>query len=156
MNLPKAKIDFVWTRTGDGSSLEAVNSGDAIHLMYSPEIPLGSTLKGARWNGKSIHARLQAHDQDAHATVDVDLPHGTSHISFEYSGGVSLILPQVKPLLGDGSRSMKVIDVKLNGSTYTVDAQVDSCASLKLQVANGSKGHRRSRCNEERDLARDV
>ena len=139
IELPKAKIDFVWTRTGDGSSLEAVNSGDAIHLMYSPEIPLGSTLKGARWNGKSIHARLQAHDQDAHATVDVDLPHGTSHISFEYSGGVSLILPQVKPLLGDGSRSMKVIDVKLNGSTYTVDAQVDSSQASNFKLRTDRK-----------------
>jgi glycogen debranching enzyme len=139
VRLPRAKIDFTWTRTGDGSSLEAVNIGDPIHLIYSPEIPLGSELKGARWNGKSIRARLEAHQQDAHATVDVELPHGTSHITLKYSGGVSLVLPQVKPLLGNPSGAVKLIDVKLHGSTYTIDAQVDSSQSSNFQLRTDRK-----------------
>jgi len=139
IQLPKANIDFVWTRTVDGSALEAVNSGDAVHLTYSPEIPLGSTLKGARWNGKPIHARLEEHAEDAHATVDVELPHGTSHVTLEYSGGVSLVLPQVEPRIGDPSRVMKLIDVKLNGSKYTIDAQVDSSQSSNFQLRTDRK-----------------
>lgn len=139
IQLPKAKIDFIWTRSSDGSALEAVNRGDAVHLIYSPEIPLGSTLKDARWNGKPIHGRVEAHDQDAHAKVDVELPHGTSHITLDYSGGVSLVLPQVQPLLGDSSRAMKLIDVKLNGSRYTVDAQVDSSQSSNFQLRTDRK-----------------
>ena len=139
IQLPKAKIDFIWTRTDDGSSLEAVNSGDAIHLIYSPEIPLGSKLKGAHWNGKPIHARMEEHDQDTHATLDLKLPHGTSHIMLGYSGGVSLVLPQVKPLLGDPSRAMKLIDVKLNGSTYIVDAQADSSQISNFQLRTDRK-----------------
>ena len=134
IQLPKAKIDFIWTRTDEGSSLEAVNSGDPIHLIYSPEIPLGSTLKGARWNGKPIHARLEEHNQDAHAMVDIELPHGTSHITLEYSGGVSLVLPQVQPHIGDPSHAMKLIDTRLNGSEYIVDAQVDSSQSSNVQL----------------------
>lgn len=137
--LPQAKIDFAWTRTGDGSSLEALNSGDPIHLIYSPEIPLGSALKGARFNEKSIHARLEQHAEDEHATVDFELPHGTSHFALEYSGGVSLVLPQVHPLLGNPSRAMKLIDVKLVGSTYTVDAQVDLSQSSNFQLRTDRK-----------------
>jgi hypothetical protein len=139
IRLPQAKIDFIWTRTGAGSSLEAMNSGDPIHLVYSPEIPLGSVLKGARLNGKSIHARLEAHEQDAHATADVELPHGRSHIPLEYSGGVSLVLPQVKPRIGNPSHAMKLIDVELNGSQYTVDAQVDSSQSSNFQLRTDRK-----------------
>jgi glycogen debranching enzyme len=134
IQLPKANIDFVWTRMIGGSVLDAVNSGDPIHLMYSPEIPLGSTLKGARWNGKPIHARLEEHPEDAHVTVDIELPHGTSHIALEYSGGISLLLPQPHPLIGDGGRAMKLIGMKLSGSTYTIDAQVDSSQGSNFQL----------------------
>lgn len=139
IQLPKAKIDFVWTRTNDGSELEAINGGDPIHLIYSPEIPLGSKLKGATWNGKPIHARLEEHSQDAHATVDQELPHGTSHIALNYSGGVSLVMPQVQPLVGNPSRAMKLIGVKLNGSIYTVDAQVDSTQASHFQLRTDRK-----------------
>ena len=34
IRLPEAKIDFIWTRTDYGSSLEAINSGDPIQLIY--------------------------------------------------------------------------------------------------------------------------
>ncbi len=139
IQLPKANIDFVWTRTSDGSVLEAVNSGDPIHLIYSPEIPLGSTLKGARWNRKPIRARLEEHPEDEHVTVDFELPHGTSHITLEYSGGISLVLPQAQPLIGDPSRAMNLIGVKLSGSTYTIDAQVDSSQSSNFQLRTDRK-----------------
>ena len=66
--------------------------------------------------------------------VDIELPHGISHITLEYSGGVSLVLPQVQPHIGDPSHTMKLIDVKLNGSEYIVDAQVDSSQSSNFQL----------------------
>jgi glycogen debranching enzyme len=134
IKLPKAKVDLIWTRTGRGSSLEAMNSGDPIHFTYSPEIPLGSTLKGASLNGKPIHARLEAHEQDAHATIRIELPHGRSQIELEYSGGVSLVLPRVKPRIGDPSHAIKLIDVKLNGSKYTVNIQVNSSENSSCQM----------------------
>jgi hypothetical protein len=130
---------LIWTRTGDGSALEATNSGDRIHLTYSAAIPLGSTLTGARLNGKSIHARLEHHDQDEHAMLGVELPHGTSQITLEYSGGVSLLLPPVQPRIGDPSHAMKLITVKLSGSTYTVDARVDSSQGSNFQLRTDRK-----------------
>ena len=139
VRLQKANVDFVWRRTDEGSVLQAVNSGDPIHLIYSPEIPLGSTLKGARWNGKPIQVRLEEHAQDSHANVDVELPHGTSQIALTYSGGVSLVLPPVQPLLGDTSHALKLIRVKLSGSTYTVDAQVDSSQAAHFQLRTDRK-----------------
>ncbi len=139
IQLPRAKLDFVWAHTSEGSSLEAVNSGEPIHLIYSPEIPLGSTLKGARLNGKPIHARLEEHPEDAHALIDVELTHGTSHFTLEYSGGVSLMLPHEQPLIGDSSRTMKLIGVRLNGSTYTIDSQVDSSQSSSFQLRTDRK-----------------
>ncbi|MHB1935489.1 MAG: amylo-alpha-1,6-glucosidase [Acidobacteriaceae bacterium] len=133
IQLLKSKIDLAWTRTKQGSELEAINGGDPAHLVYSPEIPLGSRLNGATWNGKPIRARLEEHPQDAHASVELDLPRGTSHIRLNYSDGVSLALPRAHPLIGDDSRAMKLIDVKLNGSTYTVDAQVDTVRTSTFQ-----------------------
>ena len=74
-----------------------------------------------------------------HATVDVELPHGTSHITMEYSGGVSLVLPQAQPHLGDPSHAMKLIDLKLHELTYTIDAQVDSTQSSNFQLRTDRK-----------------
>ena len=92
IELPAAKIALIWTRTSGGSALEAINRGDTIHLTYSPEIPLGSALKGARWNGKPIHARVEDYEEDEHATVDVrNCRMGLRTSRWEYSGGDSLV-----------------------------------------------------------------
>lgn len=139
IELPAAKIALIWTRTSGGSALEAINRGDTIHLTYSPEIPLGSALKGARWNGKPIHAQVEEYAEDEHATVEVELPHGTSHITLEYSGGVSLLLPQTHPRIGDSSHAMKLINVKLSGSTYTIDTQVDPSQTSDFQMRTDRK-----------------
>jgi glycogen debranching enzyme len=139
IQLPQSKITLAWARTNDGSELEIVNNGSSVHFVYSPEIPLDSKLSGAILNGKPIHARLEEHSQDTHATVDVDLPHGTSHLSLAYSGGVSLILPLAHPLLGDSSRAMKVIGVKMRGTSYIVDAQVDSASASSFQLRSDRK-----------------
>lgn len=112
IQLPKSKIDFAWSRTKDGSDLEIANSGDPIHLVYSPEIPLGAHLTGATWNGKPIPVRLEEHSQDSHAQVELDVPHGTGHLTLGYEGGVSLILPRVEPLIGESSHAMKVLTIK--------------------------------------------
>ncbi|MES2220232.1 MAG: hypothetical protein V4587_04615 [Acidobacteriota bacterium] len=139
IQLANNRIDVVLKRTSAGSTLEVTNGGNSAHLIYSPEIPLGSKLQGARWNGKPIHACLEEHDQDSHATVEVELPHGTSRLTLEYSGGVSLVLPKVKPLLGDPSRAMKLIQVRLNGSTYTVDAQVGTSQNSNFELRTNRK-----------------
>jgi glycogen debranching enzyme len=139
IKLPRSKIDLVWTRTDKGSSLQAINSGDPAHLIYHPEIPLGSTLKSGEVNGTPMHARVEEHDQDEHAVVDVELPHGTSRITLEYSHEVSLVLPQVQPFLGDRSHAMKLIRLKLDGSKYTVAAQVDSSQISTFQVRTDRK-----------------
>ena len=82
---------------------------------------------------------MEEHVQDAHATLDVELPRGTSHITMEYSGGVSPVLPQTQPHLGDPSRTMKMIDMKLHGSTYTIDARVDSTQNSNFQLRTDRK-----------------
>jgi glycogen debranching enzyme len=139
IQLPQSKITLIWTRTNNGSELEAVNSGPPVHLVYSPEIPLGSKLTGAILNGKPIHAGLENHSQDTHATVDLDLPHGTSHLSLAYSGGISLLLPRTHPLLGNSSRAMKVIGVKLHRNTYIVDAQIDADNASSFELRTDRK-----------------
>ena len=139
IQLPNSKIDLAWMQTKDGSDLETVNSGDTIHLIYSPEIPLGAHLTGAAWNGKPTPVRLEEHSQDSHAQVELEIPHGTSHLTLGYEGGVSLILPRVFPLIGDSSHAMKVIAVKKRGATYILDVQVNTASPSAFQLLTTRK-----------------
>ena len=134
VQLPSATLAFVWSRTNDGSEMETVNSGTPVHLVYSPEIPLGAHLTGASWNAKSIPARLKEYSQTSDASMELEIPHGTSHLTLRYTGGVSLLLPRVHPWIGDSSHAMKVIDEKLLGSTYTLKAEVDAASISTFQM----------------------
>ena len=139
VRLPSSTLDLSWSQTRDGSELEIVNRGAAAHLEYKPEIPLGARLTGARLNGRPIASQLKKYPQSNDATMELEIPGGTSHVILEYSGGVSLILPRVHPLLGDPSHTLKVIGVHLDGNTYTLDAQVDNASLSTFQLRTERK-----------------
>jgi hypothetical protein len=129
-----AKITLAWTRTEYGSELDTLNPGAPVHLVYSPEIPLGAHLTGAVWNGKPIAVRLEEHSQETNANLALDIPDGSGRLSLQYTGGVSLELPRAHPLLGDSSRAMKLVGVSLRNAVYTVSAEVNTAVVSTFQL----------------------
>jgi glycogen debranching enzyme len=139
IQIPGAKVALMWCRTKDGSDLETINSGQPIHLIYSPEVSLGSQLTGATWNGQPIPARLNEHGQASDVKIEISVPHGTAHLRLDYAGGVSLMVSNVDPLLGNSSRAIRVIGVTLRGDTYIVNADVDPSRVSTFQLRTGRK-----------------
>ncbi len=139
IRLPAAQLAFAWFRTKNGSELETVNSGDPIHLIYRPEIPLGAHLTGATWDGKPIPVRLDEYSEATDAEMEMEIPHGTTRLTLGYVGGVSLVLPRAHPLLGDASRAMKLIGVKLRGAKYILDAEADPACASTFQLRTERK-----------------
>lgn len=131
IQLPGSTIELAWIRRKDGSELETVNTGASIHLSYDPEIPLAAHITRAVWNGKPTPVRIEEHSQDNHAHMELEIPHGTAHLTLGYEGGVSLILPFDNPRMGDSSHAIRVIGVKQRGETYILDAEVyTACPSV--------------------------
>jgi glycogen debranching enzyme len=130
----ESRINLNLTRSEREISLDLQNDGPSVKMQFAPEIPLGARLLDARLENKRIAASLGSHDQDTHAKLEFQLPHGNTKVSMRYVGGVSLIVPSQRPKLGDPSRGIKVTGVKLDGITYTIDADFVPSAQSTLEL----------------------
>jgi hypothetical protein len=134
IQLPQSKLALSVTRTSDDLQLNAVNDGAPVKLLFQPELPLGAKIAGADLNGKSIRVSLEEHLQASNARVEIEIPSGTATINVRYQGGISLVLPASKPLVGNASRNIKIIQQKLSGNEYVLDAQVNPAQTSTFQL----------------------
>jgi hypothetical protein len=93
-------------------ALHINNDGAPVKLAFDPELPLGARVRDAS---------LVQNAQDTHAHVAMDLPRGESVVRVGYSGGVSIVPPTPRPLIGERSRGMKIVGVSLDDRVYTVE-----------------------------------
>jgi glycogen debranching enzyme len=109
--------------------LQTENSGTPVKLIFSPQIPFGAHLSGAELDGKPVNARLDAHEQDTHATVTFTLPKGESRCLIRYEGGVSAGVKQPGPLVGEASKAIKLTAVTHQAANLVLNADVRRDAS---------------------------
>jgi hypothetical protein len=100
------------TRAEGEIALHINNDGAPVKLAFDPELPLGAKVRDA--------SRVQ-NAQDTHAHVAMDLPRGESVVRAGYSGGVALVPPTPRPLIGERSRALKIVGVTLEDRAYTVE-----------------------------------
>lgn len=108
-------------------TLQIDNEGNPVKMAFDPELPLGAKVQGARIGEQQVAASVVQHAQDTHAHVEVDLPRGNSELRLVYSGGVALVAPTPRPVVGERSRAMKIVGVSLNDRVYTI--AIDRLAS---------------------------
>lgn len=124
LKLHRGTVDLLLDRAGEGLELSVENNGDPLTLRFSPEIPFGARVTGATINHKLVRGAQEDHDQDSHAVVDLEIPHGTTHCLVSYQGGVELSVPQRSLLPGEQSHGVKVTEVKYKGSSLVIGADV--------------------------------
>jgi glycogen debranching enzyme len=121
IRLGSSDIQIQLSTSETETKLKVRNAGGPMKLAFEPEIPLGARLVNARMEDHSIPVALQAHREDTHAKMDLELPHGDSSITINYSGGVAIVPAAQVPAVGDSSRGIRITGVNLRGATYTVD-----------------------------------
>jgi glycogen debranching enzyme len=117
--------------------LLAENSGGPVKLFFSPQIPFGAHLRGAELDGKPVNARLDAHDQDTHATVNFTLPKGKSQCLIRYQGGISVSVKEAIPLVGESSKGIKLTAVTYKAANLVLNADVlrdTSISTIELRT----------------------
>nr|ACI04482.1 putative glycogen debranching enzyme-like protein [uncultured bacterium RM57] len=127
------------SRDLQGITLEAVNEGDPVAFTFSPEIPLGASLKGASLakdagSATEVPARVDMHSQDEHATVVFQASTGATRCHITYEGGLQIEAPASRPAIGAGSRDMELSSVSLAGRTLTIEAFVNSQGPSALDL----------------------
>lgn len=137
VQLGSARLDLALRRTPQGLALTIDNAGPSCSFEFAPEIPLGARLVRAALNGKPIPANLDTLPQETVARIALNAPHGTSELTLDVEGGVSLLQLPPTLQLGKPSRGVHVVDLSLAGRTLTLVADVpaDSDAHLQLQTA---------------------
>ncbi|HKS57777.1 MAG TPA: hypothetical protein VJS12_20940, partial [Steroidobacteraceae bacterium] len=107
-----SRITLELTQTLGEVALRIHNDGAPVKLSFDPELPLGA---------KAQDARVVQNPQDTHAQVDFDVPRGESVLRLAYSGGVAIVPPTPRPVVGERSHGMKIVGVSLKDRAYTIE-----------------------------------
>lgn len=118
-----SRITLELTRAVGEVALRISNDGAPVKMSFDPELPLGAKVQNAHLGEREIAAALEEHAQDAHAHVEFDIPRGDSVLRLTYSGGVAIVPPAPRPVVGERSRGMKVVGVSLKDRAYTIELE---------------------------------
>ena len=128
------RVTFSFEQNLNALTVHIENSGEPVHLLYSPEIPLGARNLTATQGKKTLAARVTKHEEDVHAVLQLDVPHGKSEITLRYQDGISLVLPTAHPMIGEPSSGIKITSVSLNGDVLHLGIDLVPDQSNKLEI----------------------
>jgi glycogen debranching enzyme len=126
-----SEVTLELAQATDEMTLHIKNEGAPVRMSFDPELPLGAKVRSAHIGQRAIAPTVAEHPQDTHARLDIDLPRGDVALDIGYSGGVAIVPAAPRPVVGSGSRAMKVVSARLNDRVYTIE--LDHLASEPLR-----------------------
>jgi glycogen debranching enzyme len=112
--------------------LQMKNEGPPVGILFDPELPLGAKLRATNVDGNP--ATLEAHEQDTHAKVKFNLPHGDMSLTLAYTGGVAIVPERPRLLIGEPSKATKITGMRLSGQMLIVDYDFLPSASSGFEL----------------------
>ena len=134
IQLPHSLLSLDMHQDSSTIALDIRNQGAPAAIDFSPQVPLGARITSALCNGHSLPAKLEEHEEDQHARLQIQAPSGNSHCDIHYSGGVALLLPPSNPQFGNPSSAMKITSLHLDGRRLFIDADVNSTGSNRFRI----------------------
>ena len=135
-NVPvgNGRITFSFEQNINALTVRVENGGEPVHLLYSPQIPLGARHLIATQDKRTLAARITTHEQDMHAELQTEVPHGNSEIILRYQDGISLVLPPAHPIIGEPSSGMKITSVLLSGDVLRLGIDLVPDQNNKFEI----------------------
>ncbi len=132
-------------RAANELTLQIENSGDPFQFEFAPVLPLGAKLRSTLLNDHPIIGTIENYPQQTNAIVTLTAPHGSSTLHLAFTGGISVMEETPNPTLGDASIGVHIVNVQLDGTLLTMDADVPAnrASNVQLQTAwraSGSTG----------------
>jgi glycogen debranching enzyme len=124
VHIGRSNLTLTFSQSVDSLSVHIENTGDAVHLSYSPAIPLGGRNITATVNGQRLVPHIETHREDQHASLQVEVPHGACDITLHYSDGIEVIMPAREPLVGELSSAMKLSSIAFEKGALTLGIDV--------------------------------
>lgn len=137
-------LNLRFTRSEDAVELEAENSGTAVFVSFSPEVPLGAealeatvTTDDAR--AGRVRSKVQNRGQDEHVDAAFRAGPGVTRCRIRLRGGVQVFVPRTELVIGQSSKAVRVADVELQGGDLRVRAYVKPDGDSILGLRSGWK-----------------
>jgi glycogen debranching enzyme len=137
-------LSFTFQRNLDSLRVRVENSGDALHMIYRPDIPIGARAVTATIGGHKAPVRVQEHAEDHHAVLDLTLAHGDSEITIHYRDAIDVLMMQPKTTLGQSSSSMKLTSIAMHGNALRLGVDEEPGRDNEFQIQT----HRRIQSSE--------
>lgn len=136
IHLRDSSITMVLTHTQTAVELDLSNAGAPVNVVFAPEVPFGARLVRSTLGKKPIPASQELNSADTHARVELEVPHGESHLSIQYAGGASLFSPRSHAVVGNPSSGVKITSAKLRERKLTlgVDFVPSSISTVELRT----------------------
>jgi len=134
VRLMDSQISFTLHQSSTEVDLRIDNPGAPFSLSFAPTLPLGAVLERVEVNHRAARAAVVPDLRDTVATINVEVLHGSNEVHLILHGGVSIIVKNPAPLLGEASNGVRIIDVGLVGDilNITADIPIDGSSSIDL------------------------
>ena len=136
LNAGCGKLD-VSIRRGPGRMvlrLRRLGSGRPITVALAPTLPLGAIIEGVMVSGRAATFRTGATPHDVAPELETSLADSAS-VEVRYHGGAELVPQQTRPLPGDPTRGLRLLDWRLDHGRYI--ATVEGSGEQRLRVRSG-------------------
>ena len=105
-----SELTLRMTQSSSAIQLQVHNRGQPITLDFNPQLPLGASGPQVETNQHDTHGRLR-----------IEVPTGDSTHALAFSGGVVVVPPAVRPVVGEPSRGGKITGVQLHNQVLTLE-----------------------------------
>jgi hypothetical protein len=141
VRLGSSDLTFIFRQSVDSLKVHIEDAGAPLHLSYNPAIPPGSRNITATVNGRKLAPHVEAHAEDQHVVLPLEVQLGATDIGVHYDDGVGVIMPELNPAISEASSAMKLISVAFEKSVLRlgVDVMTGSDNTMKLRTRRGIK-----------------
>ena len=125
VRLGETRLDFTYHSVGEDMALEVARHGSGdVKLTFSPALSLRARVLDADVNGRKVLAKIEANENDQHASVSVSLSAEKTTIHLRVSGNFAVACPYVAPADGAASSGLKIVSEQWNGARDQLQLQV--------------------------------
>jgi len=104
--------------------LKIENDGQAFAFEFAPQLPLGARLIAARFNGHPVPPQADDDPSESGVEISVNVPRGRSDLNLTFAGGIEIIPSISRPMPGDASQNIHLVNAHLIGGHLTIEADV--------------------------------
>jgi glycogen debranching enzyme len=110
-------------------------SGGPDTLAFEPHLPIGSWVTAVRVNGAPVGFDSVPNPRDTQVRARIPLA-DSLEIVVEHTTGYELVVNQPEIRRGEGSKSMKILDIRLLASELVIQAEAPAGSTMTIGLAH--------------------